>query len=119
MMTLVRAFLSLLFAIALGAGAVACSSTTTDDAGIPKYQPSTVVTETVGSTVLTTPDSVEQVEKFYADFINRDGWQTVSHASTGSSANFTIKKSGKGANISIASTGGSETTVSLSTYPSP
>lgn len=118
MTTFAKSFLALLFAVGVTLGAAACGSTA-EEAGIPKYQPSTVVTETVGSTVLTTPDSVEQVERFYADFIKENGWQTVSHAGTGPTANFTIKKSGQGANISISALDGSETTISISTYPSP
>ncbi|OOL31337.1 hypothetical protein GQ85_14300 [Rhodococcus rhodochrous] len=89
---------------------------TTD--GIPAYQPSTLVSRAIGSTVLTTSDPIEQVSTFYLDFVDREGWQTISESVTPYSTSLTIRKPGEGASISVSS-GGDGTLVSISTYPSP
>ncbi|WML64865.1 hypothetical protein [Rhodococcus sp. AH-ZY2] len=86
--------------------------------GIPAYQPSTLVSRSIGSTVLTTSDPIEQVGAFYLDFVDREGWQTVSESVTPYSTSLTIRKTGEGASISVSS-GGDGTLISISTYPSP
>ncbi|MBV8347045.1 MAG: hypothetical protein JOZ49_05765 [Mycolicibacterium sp.] len=85
---------------------------------IPEYQPSTVVSKATGSTVLHSPDPIDKVSAFYLDFADKSGWQTVSKSTTPYSTSLTIKKSGKGASISIAPTQGG-TVISVSTYPMP
>jgi hypothetical protein len=112
-----RILIALLLALTVGVGAAACGKTP-QELGIPIYKPSDTVSEASGSTVLKTSDSVDQVSKFYGDWIEKDNWDTVSHTSSSASANFTIKKSGDGATIAI-STSGSDTLISISTYPSP
>ncbi len=112
-----RILIVLLLALTVGVAAAACGSTP-EDIGIPIYKPSDTVSEATGSTVLKTSDSVDQVSKFYKDFIDKENWDTVSQTSSSASANYTIKKSGDGATISIA-TSGSDTLISISTYPSP
>ncbi|CCW10636.1 hypothetical protein QLG13_11895 [Rhodococcus aetherivorans] len=97
-------------------GTEAQGTETTD--GIPAYQPSTLVSRAIGSAVLTTSDPIEQVSTFYLDFVDREGWQTVSESVTPYSTSLTIRKPGKGASISVSS-GGDGTLVSISTYPSP
>lgn len=117
MTSALRILIALLVALTLGIGASACGESP-EDLGIPMYEPSETVSEATGSTVLKTEDSVEQVTKFYADFIEKENWDTVSETSSSGVGNFTIKKSGDGATISI-STSGSDTLISISTYPSP
>lgn len=112
-----RIVIALLLALTVGVAATGCGKSA-QDLGIPLYKPSETVSDVSGSTVLKSPDSVEQVSKFYGDWIERAKWTTVSHTSSSASANYTIKKSGDGATIAI-STAGSDTIISISTYPSP
>ncbi|SEF78642.1 hypothetical protein SAMN04489712_10231 [Thermomonospora echinospora] len=86
--------------------------------GVPIYRPSTVVSRVSGATVLTTPDPVEKVGAFYSDAIERGGWQSISKNATDTSVNFTVERPGKGATISISSTG-SGTLISLSGHSVP
>jgi hypothetical protein len=94
------------------------ASPPTSATDIPEYQPSTVVSTATGSVVLHSPDPIDKVSAFYLDFVNTSGWQTVSKSTTPYSTSLTIKKSGKGASISIAPTQGG-TVISISTYPMP
>lgn len=112
-----RVLIALVLALMLGIGVAACGQTA-KDLGIPTYDPSDVVSEAAGSTILKTPDSVDDVYKFYDDWVQKEDWDVVSRTSTGSAANLTIKKSGDGATIAISTTG-SDTLISISTYPSP
>jgi hypothetical protein len=61
-----------------------------------------VVSKATGSTVLHSADPIDKVSAFYLDFVNTGGWQTVSKSTTPYSTSLTIKKSGKGASISIS-----------------
>lgn len=112
-----RLLIALVMALMLGIGAAACSGSP-EELGIPIYEPSEVVSEATGSTVLETPDSVKEVYDFYVDFVERENWETVSQNSSSAAANLTIKKSGDGSTIAI-STSGSDTLISISTYASP
>lgn len=112
-----RIVIALLLALTVGVAATGCGKST-EDLGIPLYKPSDTVSDVSGSTVLKTPDSVDQVSTFYGDWIKKASWSTVSHTSSSASANYTIKKSGDGATIAISTTG-SDTLISISTYPSP
>lgn len=85
---------------------------------IPIYQPSTLVSQATGSTVLSSTDSVGKVSDFYLAAVDKGGWQIVSKSVTAYSASLTVKRSGRGASISIA-TSGPGTVISISTYPSP
>lgn len=95
------------------------TATATSAAGeIPIYQPSTLVSQSMGSTVLSSTDSVGKVSDFYLAAVDKGGWQIVSKSVTPYSASLTVKRSGRGASISIA-TSGPGTVISISTYPSP
>ena len=118
MITSCRILAVLIAAFALGFGAAACGTETTKDAGIPNYKPSDVVSEESGSTVLTSPDPVEKVARFYVDFANTKNWDTVSKSVSGNSANLTIKKSGQGATVAIVSRP-SGALITISTYKAP
>ncbi|NIJ12317.1 hypothetical protein FHU38_002661 [Saccharomonospora amisosensis] len=96
------------------------SPTTGEDiAGLPRYQPSATISQAGGSTVLRTADSVQQVQRFYADAVSSGGWQVVSRADTPNFASFVVKRSGQGASITIAPGTDSRTLITISTYPSP
>lgn len=86
--------------------------------GIPFYQPSTIVSQTSDSAVLSSSGQVSKVTAFYVHVVDTEGWTVVSKSITAHSGNLTIKKSGHGATISI-SPSGSGTVVSITTYPTP
>lgn len=101
---------------AISAAAPPAASASASIAGIPFYQPSQVTSQTGGSALLTSPDSVAKVSAFYVNMADSGGWTTVSKSITPYSGNLTIKKSGEGATISI-SPSGPGSTISISTYP--
>jgi hypothetical protein len=111
------AAVSLAFALAASACGDDSADDTPQEVGIPRYDPSDLVSEATGSMVLTTSDSVEDVKDFYVDFAEEEGWTTVSETGSDESANINLEKSGDGANIAV-STSGDETVISISTYPS-
>ena len=87
--------------------------------GIPYYQPSTLVSQSTGSTILGTQDPISKVAAFYSHVVDTGGWTVVSRAVTQNGASFTIKKSGKGASIAVGrGTGRWRTAISISTYTS-
>lgn len=88
--------------------------------GIPIYQPSTLVSQATGSTVLRTPDPIDKVGAYYVNFVDTNGWQTVSRTVTQNAASLTVKKSGRGASIAVGRDpqGGTQTVIAISTYPS-
>lgn len=88
-------------------------------AGVPFYQPSTTVSQAVGSVVLSSPDPVPKVSAFYVNAVGKGGWTTVSKSITQYSASLTVKKAGQGASISVAPGAGTGTVITISTYPSP
>jgi hypothetical protein len=88
------------------------------EAGLPNYQPSTVVSESRGATVLRTSDPIDKVSAYYINLIDTGGWQAVSQTVTGHAANLVVKKSGQGASITISSNpAGPQTLIVISTYP--
>jgi hypothetical protein len=107
--------------LVLGLGAVAAGcggGETPEDVGIPIYEPSDVVSEETGSTVLTSPDSVDEISQFYLDFVEREDWETVSETVRDDGASLTIRKDGDGATIAIGPHD-PDTLISISTYASP
>jgi hypothetical protein len=104
--------LTLTFGAACGGG-----NPSPKDIGLPNYQPSTVVSESTGSTVLRTPDPIDKVTAYYVNLVDTGGWQTVSRSITSRSASLVVKKSHQGASISISPGPGSQTLISISTYP--
>lgn len=83
---------------------------------LPRYTPSTVVSDTPGSLQLTSPDSVQKVTAFYDDALTKGGWSIISSSKTGASTNITARKGTTGTTLSVSSTG-SGTYISLVTYP--
>ncbi len=103
---------------ATSASAPATSSASASIAGIPFYQPSSTVSQTGSSAVLTSPDPVTKVTAYYVNVADTGGWTTVSRSITSYSGNLTIKKPGQGATISVAPSGAGSV-ISISTYPAP
>lgn len=92
------------------------TSPRTSSGSLPRYQPSTVVSEAAGSLQLTSPDSVQQVTTFYDSALSDGGWTIISSSKTGYSTNITAKRGSTGTTLSVSSTG-SGTYISLVTYP--
>ncbi len=83
---------------------------------LPEYQPSTVVSKALGSTVLTSPDSVQKIGAFYQQALTKGGWQVTS-ASTGPyHASFTAHRAHEGVSISVYPRGGGSG-ISISRHP--
>jgi hypothetical protein len=83
---------------------------------LPDYQPSTVVSKSASSTVLTSPDPVGKIGAFYRDALARDGWHVTSSSTSAYHASFTAQRSSEGASISVYSRG-SGSGISISTHP--
>jgi hypothetical protein len=94
----------------------ATSSPATGSTTLPRYQPSSVVSDTPGSLQLTSPDSVQKVTAFYDNALAQGGWSIVSSSKTAYSTSITAKRGSTGTSLSISSTG-SGTYISLTTYP--
>jgi hypothetical protein len=82
---------------------------------LPDYQPSTIVSKTSTSTVLTSPDSVTKIGAFYAGVLAKDGWHVISSSAGSFHASFSVSHDHQGASISVyPRSGGSG--ISISTY---
>ena len=92
------------------------SSPATSSNTLPKYEPSTVVSDAPGSLQLTSTDSIQKVTAFYDDALAKGGWSIISNSKTAYSTNITAKKGSTGTTLSISTTG-SGTYISLVTYP--
>jgi hypothetical protein len=83
---------------------------------LPEYQPSTVVSKSVYSTVLTSPDPVGEIGAFYQKALDTGGWHVVSTSMGPFHASFTAYRSNEGASISVYSRGRGSG-ISISTHP--
>ena len=82
---------------------------------LPDYQPSTVVSKSEYSTVLTSPDRVSTIGTFYQNALATGGWQVASNSTGPFHASFTAYRGHEGASISVyVRWGGSG--ISISTY---
>ena len=86
-----------------------------DSASLPRYQPSTVVSDSGGSLQLTSPDPVAKVTAFYDEALAQ-GWTIISSSKSGFNTSITAKKGNVGTSLSISTTG-SGSYISLVTYP--
>jgi hypothetical protein len=82
---------------------------------IPDYQPTTVVSRSSHSTVLTSPDSVSKVGAFYSDVLKKDGWEVRSSSVSAYHASFSAHRNNEGVSISVYPRG-SGSGISISTY---
>lgn len=85
-------------------------------AALPDYQPSTVVSKSAYSTVLTSPDSVSKVGEFYRTALATGGWHVTSSSMSAYQASFSANRSSEGVNVSVYSRG-SGSGISISTHP--
>jgi hypothetical protein len=83
--------------------------------GVPFYQPSTVRSHVGDSATLTSPDSVTKVSDFYVNVADKAGWTIQSKSVSPFNGNLTIKKSDRGATISVAPSGAGSL-ITISTY---
>jgi hypothetical protein len=83
---------------------------------LPDYQPSSVVSKTTSSTVLTSPDPVDKIGAFYRNALAQGGWRVTSSSMSAYHASFTAYRSHEGASISVYSRG-SGSGISISTHP--
>jgi hypothetical protein len=83
---------------------------------LPDYQPSTLVSKSASSTVLTSPDAVGKISAFYKDALARGGWHVTSFSMSAYHASFTASRSSEGASISVYSRGNGSG-ISISTHP--
>ena len=67
------------------------STPTANSTTLPRYQPSSVVSDTAGSLQLTSPDSVQKVTAFYNKALSEGGWSIVSTSKTSYSTNITAR----------------------------
>ena len=97
--------------------AQASGSADSSSAGkLPDYQPSTVVSKSEYSTVLTSPDSVSKVGDFYRNALATGGWHVTSSSMSAYHASFSANRSNEGVNVSVYSLG-SGSGISISTHP--
>jgi hypothetical protein len=97
--------------------AQASGSADSSSAGkLPDFQPSTVVSKSAYSTVLTSPDSVSTIGEFYRKALATGGWHVTSSSMSAYHASFSASRSNEGVNISVYSSG-SGSGISISTHP--
>jgi hypothetical protein len=80
---------------------------------LPAYQPSKVVSEASGHTLLSTADSVSKVTRFYENALKDQGWRIVSTAKTAARATIVAMHGTRGAGILISSAGPAGTSISV------
>jgi hypothetical protein len=98
-------------------GTPASPSADSPSAGkLPDYQPSTVVSKSAYSTVLTSPDSVSKIGEFYRNALASGGWHLTSSSLSAYHASFTASRSNQGVSVSVYSRG-SGSGISISTHP--
>jgi hypothetical protein len=83
---------------------------------LPDYQPSTVVSKSAASTVLTSPDSTSKIGEFYRSALTAGGWHVTASSMSAYHASFAAYRSNEGINVSVYSRG-SGSGISISTYP--
>lgn len=83
---------------------------------IPTYPGATVVSQTGGTTLLRSNDSVSKVGSFYVDTLAREGWTTVSKYQGEFSTNLVAKRDHNGVTVQVSPTG-SGTSISVTKYP--
>jgi hypothetical protein len=83
---------------------------------LPDYQPSTLVSESAYSTVLTSPDPVSRIGEFYQRALATAGWHVTASSTSAYHASFTAYRNNEGINVSVYSRG-SGSGISISTHP--
>ena len=98
------------------ASPAAGGAATAASGNLPDYQPSTVVSKSASSTVLTSPDPVGKIGAFYKNALAQGGWRVTSSSMSAYHASFTAQRSSEGASISVYSRG-TGSGISISTHP--
>lgn len=83
---------------------------------LPDYQPSTVVSKSAYSVVLTSPDSVGKIGEFYRNALAVGGWRVTSSSMSAYHASLVAYRSNEGVSVSVYSRG-SGSGISISTHP--
>jgi hypothetical protein len=99
-----------------GSGGTSAGTDASAAGKLPDYQPSTVVSRSAASTVLTSPDSVQKIGAFYSGALAKGGWHVTSSSMGTYHASFTADRSGEGASISVYPRAGGSG-ISISTHP--
>jgi hypothetical protein len=98
-----------------GTNGTSSAADTSATGRLPDYQPSTVVSTSEYSTVLTSPDQVSKIGTFYRKALDTGGWHVASSSMGPYHASFTAYRGHEGASISVyLRWGGSG--ISISTY---
>jgi hypothetical protein len=84
--------------------------------GLPDYHPSTVVSKSEYSIVLTSPDSVSKIGEFYRNALAAGGWHMTSSSTSAYHASLVAYRSNEGVSVSVYSRG-SGSGISISTHP--
>jgi len=95
----------------------ASTSPSASSATLPRYQPSSLVSEATGSLQLTSTDSVQKVTAFYDSALAQGGWNIISSSKTAYSTNITARKANTGTTLSISTVGSGGAYISLTSYP--
>jgi hypothetical protein len=101
---------------AVPSGQASGSADSSSAGKLPDYQPSTLVSKSEYSTVLTSPDSVSKVGEFYRKALATGGWHVTSSSMSAYHASFSATLSNEGVNVSVYSRG-SGSGISISTHP--
>jgi hypothetical protein len=99
-----------------GSGSPAAGTDPSAAGKLPAYQPSSVLSSSPSSTVLSSPGSVTKIGEFYKDALAKDGWQVRSAVTGTYSASFTAIRGSEGVSISVYPRGGGSG-ISVSTHP--
>jgi hypothetical protein len=83
---------------------------------LPDYHPSTLVSKSAYSTVLTSPDSVSKIGEFYRNALATGGWHVTSSSLSAYHASFAAYRSNEGVSVSVYSRGNGSG-ISISTHP--
>jgi hypothetical protein len=98
-----------------GSNSTSSAADTSATRQLPDYQPSTVVSKSEYSTVLTSPDRVSKIGTFYREALDTAGWHVASSSMGPYHESFTAYRGHEGASISVyLRWGGSG--ISISTY---
>jgi hypothetical protein len=83
---------------------------------LPDYQPSTVVSKSAYSTVLTSSGPVSKIGEFYRKALATGQWRVTSSSMSAYHASFSAYRSNEGVSVSVYSRG-TGSGISISTHP--
>lgn len=101
---------------ASGSAGTSPEADTSGKGTVPNYEPSTVVSKSAVSAVLTSPDPVSKIGAFYQSALAKGGWHVRSSSSSAYSANSNADLGTQGVTISVYPRG-SGSGISISTHP--